>query len=1020
MLEKMLEEKNAQEIRSLDKYIKALTSTFAYSLVLDRDSRIVQYSDSLKSLMGISEDDTFIGTSFIEACKLFEDKNVAQRVARRISHITSGEEEFFVDDSITWPTGIQRMYRIIYKRIMDEKNDFENILIVSYDITDLRLEEIKRRMAELLESTVLPCFIWDVNGNIVEYNKEATRVFGTPENLSPKEFSEFFLAIQPKFQPDGRESEPLRHEIIAEALSKGFSQVNVRLVNNEGTFIYFMVNVARTSWVFDYRLIVYFYDITELMLKELEAKEAEERVKLMLNAYPMMCVLRDDQGKIIDCNQAALNMMGVPDKSEFCENYYSYFPEFQPDGVRTVDIRREALKVLLEKDTYCVERTFLTPAGEIIPVASKIVRIPWKNTYYYLSFCRDLREVKANEQKMLEIAEKERKAKLQKEAAQAANEAKSQFLANMSHEIRTPMNAILGIAELLLHENLNKQQFRYIDDIKTSALALLSVINDILDVSKLQAGKLNLVPVHYDFSEFIKNICSTVQFLLKDKNIAFELDIQEQAPACLYGDDIRLRQVLLNLLSNAIKFTNEGYVRFVISFTDTTIKMTVSDSGIGIPAESIPTLFDAFEQFDVKKNRSIKGTGLGLTISKFITEIMGGKIAVESVYGQGTSFHVVIPKVLGDMALIHHIDGNDDKDLMVYAPNARVLLVDDNIINLNVALGLLQLFGIASETAISGKHAIELIQKNQFDVVFMDHMMPEMDGLEATKIIRKMGITTPIVALTANAVSGVKETMLEAGMNDYLSKPIIKIELMHALKKWIPAEKLLSQLSERTTPFEAEDEGYEELWKRIEQIEELSMSIGLDRLAGQRDIYRKTLKLLIKEIEKAYNNLNKFLLAKDMDNFFIEAHGIKGALANIGAMELSAMAFDLEVASSKMDSVFCTKYLPSLLEGLSTFALKLKEAFSTISSNPSDGLLIVPPELPHIFERLIDAFSETDLLLIDKEVENLNALNMSGALKEEIEYIKDLVMMMSYDEAAEQMRKLLTSTQQSVLSHADK
>ena len=618
MLIKMLEEKNAKEIQSLDKYIKALTSTFAYSLVLDRDAKIVHYSDSLKSLMGISEHDAFIGTSFIEACKLFEDKDVAHRVARRISHILSTEEEFFVDDSITWPNGIQRMYRIIYKRIVDENNDFENILIVSYDITDLRLEEIKRRMAELLESTVLPCFIWDESGNIVEFNKEAALAFGAPEHLSPEEFSEFFLTVQPKFQPDGRESEPLRHEIIAEALNRGFSQVNVRLAKNDGTFIYFMVNVARTSWVFDYRLIVYFYDITDLMLKEIEAKEAEERVKLMLNAYPMMCVLRDDQGKIIDCNQAALNMMGVPDKADFCENYYSFFPEFQPDGVRTADRRREALEALLENDTYCLERTFQTPAGEIIPVASKIVRIPWKNTYYYLSFCRDLREVKANEQKMLEIAEQERKAKLQKEAAQAANEAKSQFLANMSHEIRTPMNAILGIAELLLHENLNKQQFRYIDDIKTSALALLSVINDILDVSKLQAGRLNLIPVHYDFNEFIKNICTTVQFLLKDKNIAFELDIQEQAPACLYGDDIRFRQVLLNLLSNAVKFTNEGYVRLAISFTDTTIKVTVSDTGIGIPAESIPTLFDAFEQFDVKKNRSIKGKGLGLTISKFI------------------------------------------------------------------------------------------------------------------------------------------------------------------------------------------------------------------------------------------------------------------------------------------------------------------------------------------------------------------------------------------------------------------
>jgi len=1013
----MLEEKNVQEIKSLDKYINALTSTFAYSLMLDRDAKILYYSDSLKNLFGITNPETLIGTSFIEACKLFDDPNIAQRVSSRISHISSGKEEFFVDDSVTWPGGMKRMYRIIYKRVMDENNNFSNILIVSYDITDLRFSEIKLRMDELLKSTVLPCLIWDKNGDIVEYNEGAARAFDAPEGLSPEEFNKFLLLIQPKFQPDGKETETIRQEIIAEALEKGFSQINIRLAKNDGTFIYFMVNVARAPWVFDYRLIVYYHDITDLMLKEIEAKEVEERIKLMLNAYPMMCILRDDQGNIIDCNQAALNMIGVPNKSDFCANFYSFFPEFQPDGTRSVDTMKVIMEALSEKDTYSLERTFRTPAGEIIPVDTKIVRIPWKNTHYYLSFSRDLREVKANEQKVLEIAKRERKAKRQKEAAQAANEAKSQFLANMSHEIRTPMNAILGISELLLHGNLNERQLLYVGDIKKSAMALLNIINDILDVSKLQTGKLNLVPVHYDFHEFINDISSTMRFLIKDKNIDFELTMQEQAPLCLYGDDIRLRQILLNLLSNAVKFTDEGKVQLTVSFTDTTIKMTVSDTGIGIPTENIPTLFDAFEQVDVKRNRNKKGAGLGLTITKFITEIMGGQITVESTYGQGTSFHVVIPKVLGDAALIPHFD---DKELTIYAPDAKALLVDDNVINLNVALGLLQIYSITSETATSGKQAIELVQQNQYDVIFMDHMMPELDGIETTKIIRKMGITIPIIAFTANAVTGVKEMMLEAGMNDYLSKPIIKTELIHVLKKWLPAEKLLDPPSERTVSLETEDEQHEELWKRIEQIEGLSMSIGLDRLVGQRDIYKKTLKLMIKEIEKACNNLNKFLLAEDMDNFYIEVHGIKGALANIGAMKLSAKAFDLEIASAKMDSAFCIKNLPPLLEGLSTFGMKLKEAFSAINSSPSDDLLIIPPALPHIFERLTDACAETDLVLIDKEMENLDALNLSDALKEEIEYIKDLVMMMNYDEAAEQMHKLLTSTQHAGLPHADK
>jgi signal transduction histidine kinase/ActR/RegA family two-component response regulator len=369
---------------------------------------------------------------------------------------------------------------------------------------------------------------------------------------------------------------------------------------------------------------------------------------------------------------------------------------------------------------------------------------------------------------------------------QTAYQAKTQFLSMMSHEIRTPMNAIIGISEILLSDPaLADSPRRYVTDIKTAGTALLSIINDILDLSKLELGKMSLTSVDYNLKDLLVNLQTMTGFLVADKNISVRFEIPQDLPRFQKGDDVRLRQVLLNIIGNAIKFTSAGSVTIKASSDERQLVFEVADTGIGIKSADLPFLFEAFNQLDATRNRHIKGTGLGLAVSKYLVELMGGTITVDSVYGEGSVFRVTIPRIDGVKPKL----SKKAKSSLDFGGAVQALVVDDNELNLRVASGLLEIHGIKSDKAASGPEALELVAKSAYQLIFMDQMMPEMDGLETTAKIRAMGgrlKEVPIIALTANAMAGARETLISAGMNDFLAKPIQRDELSAILAKWVP------------------------------------------------------------------------------------------------------------------------------------------------------------------------------------------------------------------------------------------
>ena len=501
-----------------------------------------------------------------------------------------------------------------------------------------------------------------------------------------------------------------------------------------------------------------------------------------------------------------------------------------------------------------------------------------------------------------------------KAAAEEANRAKSDFLANMSHEIRTPINAVLGMDELILRETKEEKTEHYALNIRHAGKALLSLVNDVLDFSKIEAGKMELINVNYDMVSLIADLREMIKPRMEKKSLDFHTEVDGRLPRYLYGDPVRLKQCILNILTNAAKYTETGEVDFRVTLQEEKegaafVTVSVEDTGIGIKQEDMDRLFKAFERIDEKRNRTIEGTGLGMNIVQRLLAMMGSRLSVKSEYGKGSTFSFTVRQGIEGSDRIGDFEGalkemkaDDERYQRSFsAPGARVLIVDDTEMNLEVVKGLLAQTRLVADTALSGAEALKLIEVNVYDVLLFDHLMPEMNGIELLQRVKAQkdnpNSTCPCIVLTANAVAGARNEYLAAGFDDYMSKPIEGKALEKLLLKYLPAEKI-REVSEEDISEENNIAGEEAVKRDIERLRSTSGGlVDIDKGikgSGSEKTYLSMLRMFDASIDNKMEELQIYLNKDDLENYIIKIHALKSSALIIGALRLGKLAEELE------------------------------------------------------------------------------------------------------------------------------
>jgi len=728
-------------------------------------------------------------------------------------------------------------------------------------------------------------------------------------------------------------------------------------------------------------------------VQTIKMREAEERTQIIIDAAPFCVFFWDKDLNLIDCNQETVRLFDLSSKQEFFNTFRELSPEYQPDGRLSREKGVELVQKAVDEGYSRFEWHHQKLNGEQIPVEVTCVRVKYKGEYTVTEYVRDLREQQAMLREM-------RKADL----AEESSKAKSDFLAKMSHEIRTPMNAILGITEIQLQdEHLSPPTKEALERIYNSGDLLLGIINDILDLSKIEAGKMVLIPAQYDIPSLIHDTMQLNMIRYESKPIEFRLDIDENVPSMLIGDELRIKQILNNLLSNAFKYTDSGTITLSVFIEDSnekkdndvTLVFSVDDTGQGMTAEQVRRLGSEYARFNMEANRKTEGAGLGMNITRNLIQMMNGNIAIESTPGMGSTFTVRLPQKRVGYSLLGKEQAEKLMNLNIentskirtvqinreFMPYGRVLIVDDVETNLYVAKGLMAPYGLSIDTAMSGFDAVDRIRDGAvYDIIFMDHMMPRMDGIEATKIIRSLGYTKPIVALTANAISGQSDMFMKNGFDEFISKPIDIRQLNMTLNKLVRDKK-------PTDVIEA-----------ARQQKDYLFSAGNQHPLDQQlaEFFVRDARKAISVLEAIYNN--KCRRNDDISMLIINVHAMKSALANIGEKVLSAEAAKLEQAGRDRDIKVILSDLPSFLEMLYTIIGKLEPETADKDESADDA------DYPYLKEKLLaiqEACASMDKKTAKKALAQLKEKTWPHIVKEQLAILSACLLHSEFEEASQ-------------------
>ncbi len=692
---------------------------------------------------------------------------------------------------------------------------------------------------------------------------------------------------------------------------------------------------------------------------------------------------------------------------------------------------------------------------------------------------------------------------------------KSDFLANMSHEIRTPMNAVIGMAEMALREDVSPAAREYIGQIKSSGQTLLTIINDILDFSKIESGKMDISDVEYEPMSMINDVSNIIMTRIGSKDLDLTVDVNPNLPSGLYGDNIRIKQVLVNLANNAVKFTDAGNVNLKIDFLQISedeieLYVAVTDTGRGIRESDMNRLFQSFQQIDSKRNRNVEGTGLGLAISRQLVALMRGKIHVDSEYGKGSTFSFVIPQKVTDssyavekvaknlvaagliqseytarelamdmeklgvtyerleseedlgrvkdhnagylfveqplfteavqyflklnpdvcgvllanyrevrsydlanlrvvkkplyiLGLSNIFNGKEEigsvsfmeaEDFDFTAPKAEILVVDDNAINLTVVKGLLNPLKMKIDTALSGKDAVLMTTDKRYDIIFMDHMMPEMDGVETTRVIRRLlgnNGQVPIIALTANAVEGTAEMFINEGMNDFVTKPIEMRVIISKLHKWLPPEKIEKNRDKKTNAarLNANRDNKASQTTTDISIEGLDVKRAMEFL-GNENLFWSVLKEYYRVIDKKCAMIQEYEQKEQWKEYTVEVHALKSASKQIGALDLAQVAEQMEAAGNAGNAALIHKITPGMLEEYMFYKGILAPYFVKQEEEQS-GRAAKSDEMSVLFGEMKEAMENLDMDAMEKVIKDMGQYSYSDAQRDIFEKLKNAV-----------------------------